>query len=281
MAKVLDSVTVLVVEDDPAFSRLIVAALAAVAEVTEAATLAAAIGHLQQRDFDVVLTDLRLGPSEEDTGGLDLLRHIQLERPGLPVVVMSAFGDEGVSVRAMLGGAYFYLAKPPEAAQLRSLVTSASRGRKRLVTNGELRYLCPVMTEVLRMVRAAGEEGNVSVLLTGDTGTGKEILATELHRAGRRRNAPFVALSLVGSSPQLIESDIFGHERGAFTGAVSRRLGCLEQANQGVLFLDEIDSLPLEGQAKLLEGSGDTRVRSPRRARANSRRTPAGRGHAK
>jgi two-component system response regulator AtoC len=219
----------------------------------------AALDHLHARTFDVLITDLRM-PGSLD--GIDLLRTAKAEQPELEVVVLTAHGTVETAVEAMKLGAFDYLQKPLSSpAELRLLVGRALEHR-RLVSRvaaanrdsdalPPLTYGDPVMTPVVRAVEKVAPT-NATVLLLGESGTGKEVVARTIHQRSARADGPFVAVNCAAISDNLMESEIFGHEKGAFTGATASRRGRLELAEGGTLFLDEIGELKLELQAKLL-----------------------------
>jgi two-component system response regulator AtoC len=218
-----------------------------------------ALAQLHARAFDLMITDLRM-PGALD--GVDLLRAAKAEQPELEVIVLTAFGTVDNAVEAMKLGAFDYLQKPLSSpAELRLLVARALERRTLLTLRdattrlGEalppLSYGDPVMEPVLRGIEKVAPT-NATVLLLGESGTGKEVAARTIHRSSRRAHGPFIAVNCAAISDNLMESEIFGHEKGAFTGATAARRGRLELAEGGTLFLDEIGELKQELQAKLL-----------------------------
>jgi two-component system nitrogen regulation response regulator GlnG len=205
---------------------------------------------------DVVVCDVML----PDENSLDLLPRIRALRPDLPVIVMSARNTLLTAVRATERGAFEYLPKPFDIGNLVAAVQrSLARRRARPAEEpaGELDEPLPIigrspaMQEVYRIVaRLVGTD--LTVLITGESGTGKELVARALHDFGKRRNGPFVAVNMAAIPRDLIEAELFGHEKGAFTGAIARRPGRFAQAEGGTLFLDEIGDMPLEAQTRLL-----------------------------
>jgi two-component system response regulator FlrC len=228
-------------------------------ETTQAADALSALRELHTRAFDVMLTDLRM-PGALD--GMDLVRKARTDLPEMEVIVLTAFGNIEVAVEAMKLGAFDFLQKPlGSPAELR-LVVSRALERRRLLTLKAARerdrealpplsYGDPVMAPVVRALERVAPT-SASVLLLGESGTGKEVAARTIHRLSRRADGPFVAVNCAAISESLMESEIFGHEKGAFTGASSTRRGRLELADGGTLFLDEIGELKVELQAKLL-----------------------------
>ena len=251
---------VLVVDDERSVRSFLVLALGDDGhETEEAADALAAISLMRERAFDVMVTDLRMPGA---LGGLDLLRTAKSEQPELEVIVLTAHGTIDSAVEAMKIGAFDYLQKPVSSpAELRLLVNRAVEQRRlksvRDVVAREreslppLTWGDPVMQPVVRAIEKVAPT-NATVLLLGESGTGKEVAARTIHRLSRRSEGPFVAVNCAAISEHLMESEIFGHERGAFTGATAARRGRLELADGGTLFLDEIGELKPELQAKLL-----------------------------
>ncbi|PCJ32802.1 MAG: nitrogen regulation protein NR(I) [Alphaproteobacteria bacterium] len=205
---------------------------------------------------DLVITDVVM----PDENGLDLLLKIKKIRPDLPVIVMSAQNTLMTAVKATERGAYEYLPKPFDLNELKSIVTKALAVKFNVVDavsvgddTEDLPLIgrSPAMQNVYR-VMARLMATDLTVTITGESGTGKELVAKALHDFGKRKNSPFVALNMAAIPRELIESELFGHEKGAFTGAESRSSGRFEQAQGGTLFLDEIGDMPLEAQTRLL-----------------------------
>jgi nitrogen regulation protein NR(I) len=218
---------------------------------------AAGLKAALEEDCDCVLTDLRM----PGISGLELVDKLREELPNLPVILMTAHGTTDTAIEATRRGGFDYILKPFEMIDLLAVVSSAAaagrRGRQRISLAGELpqevmmvgqsRAMQGVYKEIGRVA-----EKTVSVVLLGETGTGKELVARALWQHGNRSDKAFVAVNCAAISAALLESELFGHERGAFTSADSRRIGRFEQADGGTLFLDEIGDLSLETQAKLL-----------------------------
>ncbi|VAV96634.1 Nitrogen regulation protein NR(I), GlnG (=NtrC) [hydrothermal vent metagenome] len=205
---------------------------------------------------DLVITDVVM----PDENGLDLLPKIKKIRPDLPVIVMSAQNTLMTAVKATERGAYEYLPKPFDLNELKSVVIkaltikSANLAPAEMIEDPEELPLIgrsAAMQNVYR-VMARLMTTDLTVTITGESGTGKELVARALHDFGKRKNSPFVALNMAAIPRELIESELFGHEKGAFTGAESRTTGRFEQAQGGTLFLDEIGDMPLEAQTRLL-----------------------------
>jgi DNA-binding NtrC family response regulator len=232
-------------------------------EVLTAATTGQAAKRVLEPDIDVVLTDLRL-PDFGDRGGLDVLERSRKADPGRPVILLTAHGSVDTAVEAMKKGAHDYLEKPLDLRRLRQVLEGAFRVRDLEVRNQELsRQLAqaggphemvgesPAMRRLRREVDRVARTTS-TVLITGESGSGKELVANALHRGSARNQGPLIKVHLGALPRDLIESELFGHERGAFTGAVKRKLGRFELADGGTLFLDEIAEMPAETQVKLL-----------------------------
>jgi two-component system nitrogen regulation response regulator GlnG len=204
---------------------------------------------------DVIMTDIRMPGMD----GLELLRELQTHHPQLPVIVMTAHSDLESAVSAFHGGAFEYLPKPFDIDEAVALVGRAISHARRQAPQAERREEkateiigeAPAMQEVFRAIGRLARS-NVTVLINGESGTGKELVARALHRHSPRSAKPFIALNMAAIPRDLLESELFGHERGAFTGAEKRRAGRFEQANGGTLFLDEIGDMPAELQTRLL-----------------------------
>jgi two-component system nitrogen regulation response regulator GlnG len=213
----------------------------------------AALAALATRRPDVLLTDLRM----PGTGGLRLLEIARREQPGLPVIVMTAHSDLEHAVAAYRGGAFEYLPKPFDIDEAVALVRRAAApgGGGRVEGGGDaipgILGQAPAMQEVFRAIGRLSRS-SLSVLVTGESGTGKELVARALHRHSPRANAPFIALNTSAIASELLESELFGHEKGAFTGADAMRRGRFEQADGGTLFLDEIGDMSAALQVRLL-----------------------------
>ena len=250
----------LIVDDEPAICASLSFALEDEFRVFEAHTAQAALAAVRQKDIDIVLLDLKLG----QTDGMEVLQQMKREKPALVIIMMTAFGSIHSSVAAMKAGAFYYITKPLDMDELRMLLGKAV---EYLGLESRVQYLNSKLTEayevdgivgksaLMRQVLAQIEklrQVDVNVLITGESGTGKELAAMALHYGGVRRNEPFEVVNCAAIPLELLESELFGHEKGAFTGALQRRKGLFERADRGTVFLDEIGELDQRLQAKLL-----------------------------
>lgn len=255
----------LVVDDEKNTREALRRGLAEKFEVYVAADYSSAKTLFLAEPMDVVLTDLRLGHES----GLGILKLCRAQRPSPPCVVMTAYGSVESAVEAMRQGAYDYVTKPLDLERVDVLLRRAVRTVQVEEENVQLRAelsrsyglerilgSSPGMKDVLERIRQVADS-KASVLIEGESGTGKELVARALHGLSSRRNAPFVAVHCAALSPQLLESELFGHEKGAFTGAIDRRIGRFEQAQGGTLFLDEIGEIDAATQVKLLRVLGE------------------------
>ena len=260
----------MVVDDDRSMCELLQAGLVRRGfEVTWRMSAAEALAAISEGDFDVIVTDLNM----PGTNGLELCERVTANRPDVPVVVITAFGSLDTAVAAIRAGAYDFITKPFEMDVLRLTLDRAVQHHrlrdevKRLrqaVTEsrgfGEILGSSPPMRRVLDLVNRAAES-DATALITGESGTGKELVARALHQHSRRHDGPFIAVSCAAMPEALLESELFGHVRGAFTDAKTPRTGLLLQANGGTLLLDEIGEMPLGLQPKLLRAIEDRRIR--------------------
>jgi len=214
---------------------------------------------LQDDSPQVLVSDIRMPGGS----GIDLLGQVKERLPGLPVIVMTAYSDIDSAVSAFQGGAFEYLAKPfdvPKAVELiRRAVDESLReavATERVTDAPEILGQAPAMQDVFRAIGRLSQS-NVTVLVTGESGTGKELVARALHKHSPRGQGPFVAINTAAIPKDLLESELFGHERGAFTGAQAMRRGRFEQADGGTLFLDEIGDMPFDLQTRLLRVLSD------------------------
>ena len=218
-----------------------------------------ALLQLKNSQPDVIISDIRM----PGMGGLELLERLREECPELPVIVITAHSDLDSAVAAYHGGAFEYLPKPFDIEEVVDKVQRACRhANSDAVADAPLSEMpeiigeAPAMQEVFRAIGKLARS-NITVLITGETGTGKELVAKALHRHSPRAANPFIAINTAAIPRDLLESELFGHERGAFTGATERRTGRFEQADGGTLFLDEIGDMPADLQTRLLRVLAD------------------------
>ena len=218
--------------------------------------------RLEQESPDAIISDIRM----PGISGLDLLSTIQESHPELPVIIMTAYSDLDSTVSSYNRGAFEYLPKPfdiEEAVAMTKRALDHARSRdtdtNKEVVEKDQQIIgeAPSMQEVFRAIGRLSNS-NISVLITGESGTGKELVAHALHRLSPRKEKPFVPLNVAAIPKQLIESELFGHEKGAFTGATQQRTGRFEQSNGGTLFLDEIGDMPPDTQTRLLRVLSDS-----------------------
>ncbi len=226
--------------------------------VKEASTARSALTMLEQHEFDIVLSDVRL----PDAFGVDLVKSIKNKYPHLEIILMTAFGNITDAVQAMKNGAYDYLVKGDDNDKIIPLVykamekaqdnalrkaqkSTAQKGFEAIIGNSPLIQQAKKLAEKVAVTDA-------TVLLTGETGTGKEVFANAIHLGSDRKKNSFVAINCSAFSKEILESELFGHKAGAFTGAIKDKKGLIEEAHGGTLFLDEIGEMPIELQAKLL-----------------------------
>jgi two-component system nitrogen regulation response regulator GlnG len=253
------SKTVLVADDDRAIRMVLSQALAERGHLVKTAANAATLWQwVKGGEGDVIITDVMM----PDGDGLDLVPRIKAERPDIPIIVMSAQNTILTAIKAAERGAFEYLPKPFDLGALtaavdRALTRPRNDGVGAPAPNAIKEEKLPIigrsaaMQEIYRVVaRLVGTD--MTALIHGESGTGKELVARALHDFGRRREHPFIAVNMAAIPRELIESELFGHEKGAFTGAIQRGIGKFEAASGGTLFLDEIGDMPLEAQTRLL-----------------------------
>jgi DNA-binding NtrC family response regulator len=267
---------ILIVDDQRGARLLLSKILQALPDVTlaEAKSLAEAIASIDASPPDLVLLDIRLSDDSEDRGGLDLLRKVSKTHPGLVVVIVTASSEIDVIRQAMRLGAKDYILKDELSPEL--VVPLVEGLRERMQLRGEVARLrervdrsvglsaivgtSSAMERVRELIRRVAES-DATVLIRGETGAGKEMVARALHETSSRHDHPFIAINCSALPPALMESLMFGHERGAFTGADSRKPGQFELAGAGTILLDEVAEMPLDLQAKLLRVLEDRRFR--------------------
>ncbi|MFC5472576.1 nitrogen regulation protein NR(I) [Paraherbaspirillum soli] len=218
-----------------------------------------AMEALQTATPQVLVSDIRM----PGASGLELLQTVKAKHPGIPVIIITAFSDLDSAVAAFQGGAFEYLAKPFDVDKAVELIRRAleeslreARVEQAAGDTPEILGQAPAMQEVFRAIGRLSQS-NVTVLITGESGTGKELVARALHKHSPRASQPFIALNTAAIPKDLLESELFGHERGAFTGAQASRRGRFEQAEGGTLFLDEIGDMPFDLQTRLLRVLSD------------------------
>ena len=257
--------TILVVDDDESVRRALLWTLNSDYRVIEAASRSEAVKLLEQQNIDVVISDLHLPPHVEDISeGLAIIEAARDREPPAQVVVVTGTNSKHAGLEAVKRGAYGFFEKPLDAAEVLHIVKQAARMRRLEVENARLRDelvgargfgrligLSQSLEKTLKQARAVADT-NATILISGENGTGKEMLARAIHEESRRATAPFIAVSCAALPESLIESELFGHEKGAFTSATHARAGRFELADGGTLFLDEIVELSPNVQVKLL-----------------------------
>ncbi|MBX3596340.1 MAG: nitrogen regulation protein NR(I) [Rhizobiaceae bacterium] len=248
---------ILVADDDAAIRTVLSQALSRAGHEVRVTSNAATLWRwVAAGDGDLVITDVVM----PDENAFDMLPRIRKARPELPVIVMSAQNTFMTAIKASESGAYEYLPKPFDLTELINVVSRAlseprrAKGGPKADEQADSMPLVgrsAAMQDIYRML-ARMMQTDLTVMITGESGTGKELVARALHEYGRRKNGPFVAINMAAIPRDLIESELFGHERGAFTGAQHRSIGRFEQAEGGTLFLDEIGDMPMEAQTRLL-----------------------------
>ncbi len=277
------SVRVLIVDNDAAHADVVGEALERVGyPITIATSGADGVRKIENDEFDVVVTDLMM----TDVDGLGILARVKQELPSAEVIIVTGHGSVPSAVEAMKHGAFNYLLKPLDLQQLRAVVQRAGEAVRLRLANAELHRRLderfgfegvvgssPKMNEVISLLKRIAPT-NATVLIQGETGTGKELVAQAIHHNSPRKNKAFVALNCAALSENILESELFGHIRGAFTDASSDRVGKFEYANGGTLFLDEVGDMPMATQIKLLrvlENNEITRVGSNEPIKVNVR----------
>jgi len=252
---------ILIVDDEEGMRRLLGRVLTREGyDTTTVASGADALRHVAMERYDLVLTDIKM----PEMDGLQLLAELKDYEPSLPIIVMTAYGTVENAVQALRSGAYDYIAKPFETDEIKLAVAKVLERERLLAEN---RYLheelegrydfsgivggSPAMQQVYEMASSVAAS-NANVLISGESGTGKELLARSIHYSSPRKDKPFVVLNCAALSEGVLESELFGHEKGAFSGALDTRKGRFERADQGTLFIDEVAEMSLAAQVKLL-----------------------------
>lgn len=263
------TIRVLVVDDDETHGQAVADSLRRMnCECTVAKTGQRGLELIESDQFDIVVTDLRMG----DVDGLDILEKSKKELPEAEVIILTGHGTINSAVAAMQGGAYTYLTKPLDINELRTAVEKASSRVRLIKRNADLRSRLDekfgfegvigsssAMRNIIEKIRHVAPT-DATVLIQGENGTGKELVARALHENSPRKNKPFVPLNISSLPDSILESELFGHEAGAFTGAITRRIGKFEYANGGTLFLDEVGEMPMDTQIKLLRVLEDRKI---------------------
>ena len=248
---------ILIVDDEPSIRKVLQATLRREGYEVEAVENGAqALAALEKDGADIVVTDLVM----PGVDGLTLLKRVVTEHPDIPVIVLTAHGTVDAAVNAMRAGAFDFVTKPFETEELKAVLAKAGRqsdlNRSNVVPSPGRKYR-EIVGQGARMQELQGVVARVAdapstVLITGESGTGKELVATALHEQSSRRDKPFIKINCAAIPRELMEAELFGYERGAFTGAVSTKPGRFELADGGTLFLDEIGEIPIDMQVKLL-----------------------------
>jgi DNA-binding NtrC family response regulator len=252
---------ILVVDDEPNAVRVLSAILTEEGySVHESIDAASATDLIQNANVDLVITDLKM----PGMSGMDFFGYIRENRGDIPVIFLTAYGSVDAAVSAMLGGAFYYFIKPPDYTKLKDIISRAILQRR---TKEEFEFIEKTPEEDINMTGLIGRTPEMkkiyetidaiknslsTVLVTGETGTGKELISRALHFSSKRKDAPFIAVNCAAIPRELIEAELFGCEKGAFTGAHARRIGKFEEASGGTIFLDELGELDLGVQAKIL-----------------------------
>ncbi|WP_274606711.1 MULTISPECIES: sigma-54 dependent transcriptional regulator [Marichromatium] len=259
-----DKAQALVVDDETDILELLRITLARMEiRAVTATSLVEARARLVEQPFDLCLTDMKL----PDGSGIELIRHIAAHHPELPVAMITAYGNMDSAIEAMKAGAFDFVSKPVELQRLRQLVAAALKLSHRAGSEPggdsaapQLLGASPAMDHIRQLI-AKLARSQAPVFVTGESGTGKELAARLIHAQGPRRDGPFVALNCGAIPHDLVESELFGHKKGSFTGASSDKQGLFQAAEGGTLFLDEVAELPLQTQVKLLRAIQEKAVR--------------------
>ena len=261
---------ILVVDDEPSVTGSLELILSEGGyEVLTANSFASSTAILNRTKVDLVITDLRLS----DASGIDLIKHIKKDTPDIEVILMTGYGSLDITIEAIKAGAYYYLEKPYTADRLFTLVERAlqlitlkheNESLKRTIA-GDSETFGMIgrdqrMHQIFETIRTAAPS-DASVLIEGESGTGKELIATAFHAQSQRADGPFIRINCAALPNELIESELFGYKKGAFTGADRDKRGLIEAANQGTLLLDEIAEMPVHLQTKLLRVLQERRLR--------------------
>ncbi|MGR8919745.1 MAG: sigma-54-dependent transcriptional regulator, partial [Gammaproteobacteria bacterium] len=248
----------LVVDDEPDIRELLAITLARMdIDCASAADIGEAEALLEREQFDLCLTDMRL----PDGNGLDLVQHIARNYPAMPVAVITAHGNMESAISALKSGAFDFVSKPVDLNELRRLVSQALSLRAAPTSSASTLIGRSAAIERVRATVQKVARSQAPVYISGESGTGKELVARLIHDQGARAEAPFVPVNCGAIPDDLMESELFGHRKGSFTGAVADKPGLFQAAEGGTLFLDEVAELPLHMQVKLLRAIQEKRVR--------------------
>lgn len=261
---------ILVVDDEPSVTDSLEIILGAEGfEVLSAGSFTESTNLLQQNNVDLVITDLRLA----DASGIDLIKHVKKNCPEIECILMTAYGSLDVTIEAIKAGAYYYLDKPYTRERLLALVERAlqlvalkheNQTLKRTLSGDSETFGMvgrdPKISQIFETIRTAAPS-DASVLIEGESGTGKELIASAFHAQSQRSSGPFIRINCAAIPHELIESELFGYKKGAFTGADRDKRGLIEAANQGTLLLDEIAEMPAHLQTKLLRVLQERKLR--------------------
>jgi len=259
---------ILIVEDEAAIRRVLVKILSEESdtyEVEEAADGLEGIEKIKKDDFDLVLCDIKMPKMD----GVEVLEAVKKIKPEIPIVMISGHGDLDTAVNTMRMGAFDYISKPPDLNRLLNTVRNALDKKELVVENKLLKKKVSKNFEMIGESKAISHikdiiekvsQTDARVLITGSNGTGKELVAHWLHQKSERSNGPMIEVNCAAIPSELIESELFGHVKGAFTSAVKDRAGKFEAANKGTIFLDEIGDMSLSAQAKVLRALQENRI---------------------
>jgi DNA-binding NtrC family response regulator len=260
--------TILIIEDEAAIRRVLVKILSeenASYTLEEAEDGAAGYEKIKNTDYDLVLCDIKMPKMD----GVELLEAVKKIKPEIPMVMISGHGDMETAINTMRLGAFDYISKPPDLNRLLNTVRNALDKKQLVVENTILKkkvsknYEIIGESEAIKKIQATIEKvapTDARVLVTGENGSGKELVAMDIHRQSNRTKGPLVIVNCAAIPQELIESELFGHEKGSFTSAIKQHIGKFEQAEGGILFLDEIGDMSLSAQAKVLRALQEQKI---------------------
>lgn len=260
------SQTILVIDDEKAIRKALNEILSFEGfKIDEAADGAEGIGKIEQNTYDCILCDIKMPKMD----GIEVLQKAQELKPDIPFIVISGHGNIETAVDAVKKGAYDYISKPPDLNRLlitirnamdkKSLVAETKQLRKRVSRNSEMIGSSTPMEKIKETINKVAPT-DARVLITGENGAGKELVARRIHELSNRNNAPLIEVNCAAIPSELIESELFGHEKGSFTSAIKQRIGKFEQASGGTLFMDEIGDMSLDAQAKVLRALQEGKI---------------------